>query len=157
MVLGGLVAALAHCSNGATGVDGCRIIEQTRCRDIQGCPGSTVVEDKDVDNCELFYRDECLFGMADSLSPDDATIDSCAQALDLARNCWLANMTLGQCAAGAAGMQGPALSTGTDPELNGCAAIETPELLAACSFLAPPDGGTTDSGTDSGSGGSDGG
>ena len=155
--IGALLMVLPRCNNGATAVDGCRIIEQTRCRDVQGCPGSSVVEDADVSNCELFYRDECLFGMADGMSPDDATVAACAQALDQARICWVAGLTLGKCAAGTAGMQGPALSAGTSPELSGCSAIMSPELLLACSFLAPATTTTTGTGGSAGAGGSTGG
>jgi hypothetical protein len=156
--IGALLMVLPRCNNGATAVDGCRTIEQTRCRDVQGCPGSSVVEDSDVSNCELFYRDECLFGMADGMSPDDGTVAACAQALDQARTCWVAGLTLGKCAAGTAGVQGPALSAGANPELSGCAAIMSPELLAACSFLAPTTATTTTgTGGSAGTGGSSGG
>jgi hypothetical protein len=155
--IGALLLALPRCSNGATGVDACRTIEQTRCRDVQGCPGSSVVEDSDVDNCVLFYRDECLFGMADSMSPDDATVAACAAALDQARACWLAGLPLGKCAAGTAGMQGPPLTSGANPSLSGCAAIMSPEILLACSFLAPATATTTSTGGSGGAGGSTGG
>jgi hypothetical protein len=153
-----LCALLPRCSNGATAVDECRTIEQARCQAVQGCPGSPVVEDSDVNDCQLFYRDECLFGMADSMSPDPTVVDACVNAINGARTCWAAGLSLGQCAAGDAGVQGPALVSGANPALSGCDAIMSPEILEACSFLSPPPAATPDAaGGGSGGGGGAGG
>jgi hypothetical protein len=133
-----LLLSGAGCDTGATGVDACRAIEQTRCQAVAGCPGATVVSTEDVANCQLFYRDHCLHGMADGLDPDQGTVDACVTAIALARACYDAGLTLGACnaAAVASGTAGPALIFGMDPATTGCQAVFTPEILQACNFLA---------------------
>ena len=159
VVLVALGTLLPRCSNGATGVDECRTIEQARCQAVQGCPGSPVVEDSDVSDCQLFYRDECIFGMADGMSPDPTVVDACVNAINLAKSCWVRSLNLGQCEAGDAGVQGPALTANANGALSGCDAIMSPEILQACNFLAATPAPTTDAaaGGSGGAGGAAGG
>ena len=55
--------SVAHCGNDAVAVEACRTIESKRCEASMGCIDSIADED-DVTSCQLFYRDQCLFGMA---------------------------------------------------------------------------------------------
>jgi hypothetical protein len=142
---GGLLTALAGlwgsagCDNGATGEEACREIETARCRVVVGCPNSPVQTEEDIELCELHYRDQCMFGMADSLNPDQPAVTGCVNAINQARGCWDAGQTMGECntAAEEAGVTGPALVTGYGPDLTGCDAIMFPEILVACSFMLP--------------------
>lgn len=122
-----------NCDSGATGVDACREIETKKCELLVGCPNVALANANDVDACKLFYRDQCLHGMADGASPDAATLTACLGALDLAGACKTA--TLATCA------DAPPLAMGRDSAmLTGCDAMLATESLAACSFLAPATG-----------------
>lgn len=153
-------ALLTQCDNGAVGVDACRQIEGARCEAVLGCPNSPVQEDDDVAQCKLFYRDQCLHGVADGLNPDDVAITACLAALQAARACWDAGLNLGDCntAAVEAGTDPIRLSEGTDPAGTGCDAIMVPEIMYHCSWLVgaePSEGGA--GGSTGGAGGSTGG
>jgi len=154
-----LAALLPRCDNGATGEEACRSIEEQRCASVQGCPASTVVSDGDVTNCQLFYRDECLYGMADSLDPSADTTNACVAAIAGARACSDANLLLGPCNTPGSPVGGPALSPGTSAAATGCDAVMHPELLQACVFLAavPPVADAGSGGTGGSDTGSDGG
>ncbi len=129
-------AALAlgtQCDNGATGVEACRRIEELKCEALRGCPKGSIASDDDVASCKLYYRDQCLFGLADSAEPDDAAIELCLGAIDAASQCKLDE--LATCAAA------PALANAVDAtKTTGCAAIYAPEKLEDCGFLRPGGG-----------------
>lgn len=128
-----LVPALLHCEDGATGIEACRAIEEKKCTLVAGCPGSAVQTDADIQACKLFYRDQCLHGIADSVEPDDASVAVCLAALDAAGAC--AEQTLSSCAGA------PELAGGVDgSKTTGCEAVLASELLAGCGFLAPASG-----------------
>jgi hypothetical protein len=160
LVAVGLLAATAACDSGATGIEACRSIETARCHAVVRCPGSPVTSEEDASNCELFYRDHCLHGMADGLNPDQGTVDSCVVAIGLARACQDSGQTLAACNAAAldGGTEGPTLIASASPGTTGCQAVLNPELLQACNFLAvaptaPGTGGT--GATAAGGGGGD--
>jgi hypothetical protein len=132
--LGTLVAVLAAakgCDNGATGVDACRRIEDKRCQLVLGCPGVPVTDEDEVLACQNFYRDQCLFGVADGISPDNPQVEACLDALDRARRCQDAGTPIGSCA------DAPALAETLDPATTGCSLVLLPEKLAGCGFLRP--------------------
>ncbi|MBW2529545.1 MAG: hypothetical protein JRI23_35535 [Deltaproteobacteria bacterium] len=149
------VAGIYGCDNGAVGVEACREIEVARCRAVVGCPTSPVETDEDVENCELHYRDQCLFGMADSINPDQPAVTGCVAAIEQARACWDSGQTLGDCSAE---LGVPELVAGIDPAVTGCDGIMFPQILAGCAFLSPPaeeeeeQEGTGGSGTGGGGG-----
>ena len=148
-----LVLAIAGgCGNKAVGVDACRQVEQARCEAVVGCPGSPVEDDEDVNACKLFYRDQCLFGLAGDTAPEPAAVEACTDAIAQAGAC---KTTPFSSCVGA-----PALVAGLSGATTGCGAISVPESLAACAFLGPvelPDGGTGGSAGAGGAGGSGGG
>ena len=145
------MAALAvsawHCSNDAIAVEACRTIESKRCEAAMGCLESIADED-DVTACQLFYRDQCLFGMDVAEDPGEPAIEACIAAIELAANCKHDPMT--NCP------EPPALSGGGAWDKDGCTIILNPELLADCAFLLPSESGEGGSGGsgDGGSGGS---
>ncbi|MBW2457887.1 MAG: hypothetical protein JRI68_25500 [Deltaproteobacteria bacterium] len=145
--------SVVHCGNDAVAVEGCRTIENKRCEAAMGCTDGIADED-DVTACKLFYRDQCMFGMAVEEAPGEPAVDACVAALDQAAVCKTA--ALSECA------DPPALGGGASFERTGCYLILNPELLADCSFLLPAEegqGGSSSSGTGGtgGSGGSAGG
>lgn len=150
---------LPGCDNGATGVAACRRIEEARCELIKGCDGS-LQSDDEVTACKLFYRDQCLFGVADGQAPDDVVVEACLKALGEARACETAGNDLASCS-GAPQLRADSLVT------TGCMAVAKPEDLVACAFLHPSvaqtgsaggggqsTGGGSDAGGQGGSGGS---
>ena len=111
-----------------------------------GCPNVTIVDEGDVTACKLFYRDQCLFGMADSADPNEVEINSCLNAIDKARSCALEEL--------ATCVGGPDVHPESNVK-NGCDAILHPEALSECSFLVPPSdaGGSGGTSATGGSGG----
>jgi hypothetical protein len=140
LAIGGAALVMWQCSNGATGVEACRKIENKKCELALGCANAPRVADEgDVTACKLFYRDQCLLGMADSADPTEVQTDACLAALDAAGGC--KGGALAKCAAA------PKLVTGADPKLlSGCDVILANEKLADCAFLQPPPGTTTSAG-----------
>ena len=130
------VAALVlwQCSNGATGIEACRKIEQKKCELAVGCPkgaGDVVLDEDHVNACKLFYRDQCLLGIADSADPDEIHTDACVAALDKLALCKFGLMS--SCAGG------PRLAGKvTAGKVTGCDVILAPEYLEDCSFLLAP-------------------
>ncbi|MBM4358487.1 MAG: hypothetical protein FJ096_10310 [Deltaproteobacteria bacterium] len=152
-LVGMFAPALLHCDGSATGIDACRSIEEKKCILVKGCPGSTVQTDADVDACKLFYRDQCLHGIADFAKPDDAAVATCLAALDAAGAC--RDGTLATCSGA------PELTPGSDAtKMTGCAAVLASEVLVGCSFLAKSPatsgGGGAGGATASGGGGAGG-
>ncbi len=148
--LAGIVAfSAAHCGNDGVAVEGCRTLENKRCEAALGCTDSIADED-DVTACQLFYRDQCLFGMAVDEDPGEPAVEACVAAIDMAAQCKTA--ALSECA------ETPALGDTATLERTGCYVILNPELLSDCSFLVPEETGNGGSGGSSGgSGGSAGG
>jgi hypothetical protein len=147
LATGALAVVLSHCGNGATGVDACRKIEERKCELAVGCPNTSIADAGDVSACKLFYRDQCLLGMADGADPNEAETDTCLAALGQA----------GACKTGAleACSDAPKLALGQDAtKLSGCEVLLRPETLVGCGFLLPVGGGGA--GGDGGSGGSGG-
>jgi hypothetical protein len=109
------------CGTDAVGVEDCRAIEEARCTAGYACG---VVAD--VEDCQRFYRDQCLHGLA-VRSPGRPAVEDCVAAVQAA----------GECARSGAG------------EAEGCDAapcdgILHPESIPACGFLGadnspPPD------------------
>jgi len=143
--LSAVALCVAHCGNDAVAVEGCRTIENKRCEAAMGCIDS-IADDDDVTACQLFYRDQCLFGMAVTEDPGEPAIEACVAALDKAALC--KGAPLGECA------EPPAVTASGHLERTGCYVILNPELLADCAFLLPSEEGSGGSGgSSSGSGG----
>ncbi|MBI4703295.1 MAG: hypothetical protein HY744_19435 [Deltaproteobacteria bacterium] len=145
-----LLTLLAGCDRGATGIDACRRIEQARCRAVAGCPQFESWADDDAEECELFYHDQCLFGVADGLSPDEPSLDACLAAIAQAVAC-KGGTDVSTCT------EAPELAPDAPGSTTACELIRAPEQLAACGFLRPPaspaladagggDGGPADAG-----------
>lgn len=109
------------CGTDAVGIEDCRAIEEARCAAGHACG---VVAD--VEDCQRFYRDQCLHGLA-VRSPGRPAVEDCVAAVEAA----------GECARAGGG------------EAEGCDAapcdgIVHPERMPACAFLGtdaspPPD------------------
>jgi hypothetical protein len=112
------------CGTDAVGIAECREIEQARCAAAASCGFP------DVDECERFYRDHCLHGVAlEELNQVD--VDSCVEEIERA----------GRCATEAPGSTPAACPEPilTESEVvNVCAVVLQPELASACAFLSPP-------------------
>jgi hypothetical protein len=153
------------CDNGAVGVEACRAIESKKCEVIVGCPGSTVVDEGGVSSCKTFYRDQCLFGIADKVDPDPVQLERCLAAIDALASCKEAP-TLADCAAAPAvscprtadgvTFEGWCLSQ-TPSDQSACGILLKTEHLDACAFLRPPTSpGTANPATTTGAGGNGG-
>ncbi len=140
------------CGTDAAGISACRQIEQHRCNIVAGCPGVSFEDTADVTACELFYRDQCLHGVADGVAPGDDQVAACIAALDQARSCQDASTTVADCASP------PETAADVSPQSTGCDLLFRPEGLVACEFLlpAPEDGGTGGAASSSGAGGAGG-
>ena len=100
-----------------------------------------------MEQCKLFYHDQCMFGIADGTAdPDGILVEACLVALDAVASCRGAE-TIGEC---------PTRPTLTSAAFLGntpCEIILFPERLADCSFLADPEAEV--GGADPGIGGMD--
>ena len=127
-----LAAAPVSCGTDAVGIDACRTIETARCEGATAC-GFT--EEK-VQACTLYYRDQCLHGVANADAGEPATqsIDACTAAVNATAACAKAG------AAKIEGCAGAALVADGDTSLAPCVILQDRvELLAACAFaIAPP-------------------
>lgn len=122
-----------------------------------GCPGVAITNATEVTNCQLFYRDQCEFGLADAVTPDAIQVESCLAAIGAARSCQDA-AAAGDTTGLASCSDAPILAANVAPASSGCEVILAPEKLQDCAFLAPAaagDGGG--SASESGSGGGTGG
>jgi hypothetical protein len=99
-----------------------------------------------VDECQRFYRNQCLHGFATDTSPGPGQVTACVKIIQTAGSCAAQNSpetALAACGDGA-------LASETDPALvDVCRVVERPELTAECSFLS----GTAASGGSGGSAG----
>jgi hypothetical protein len=131
------------CGTDAKGVDDCRDIEQARCTAAKNCG---IV--KDVTECQNYYRDQCLHGLAVSL-PTSTVLQQCVATIRAAGVCALqgTDTAIADCANGPVSESTTAKTT--------CEIVTNPETTAECSFLLPTvDAGTAGSGGAGGSGGS---
>lgn len=165
--LGAMAFSLTFCDNGALGQDACRAIEAKRCEILSGCAGFDLDEASEVTACKLYYRDQCIFGLAADVvqEPDGPMLDRCLAALDAAAACKGGDGTLASCD------DPPALDASYDPDkgvdgpvdvttATACEVINYPSYLTECAFLqAVPeeDDSSSSNGGSDGSGGSDGG
>ena len=137
------LASAGACGTDAKGVDDCRDIEQARCTAAKNC--GTV---SDVAECQRFYRDQCLHGLAVN-SPGPAIVKKCVETIHQA----------GLCATqGVSTLLGDCTNMVTDSPTTAktaCDVVSTPEVTSECSFLIPtPDAGAAGSGGSGGSAGS---
>ncbi len=107
------VALENGCGTGAVDVDGCRQIEEARCRQAPGC-GIPITppyftSGTNVEACIRFYDDACLHGLASS-DPGAAAVNACVMAIQ--------NDTV---------------------KKDGCSIVLVPQTdQAACGWLVPP-------------------
>jgi hypothetical protein len=141
----GLSVALgAGCGPDAVGVDDCRKIENARCEAASHCGDRFTITD--VDECQRFYRNQCLHGLATAKSPGTGQVAGCVRIIQTAGSCAAQNSPKTPLAACGDG----ALASETDPALvDVCKVVESPELTAECSFLS----GTAATGGSGGSAG----
>src|ERR1700709_2144757 len=71
----------AGCGTDAKGVDDCREIEEARCAAAKNCG---IVDD--VDECQRFYRDQCLHGLTVA-SPGPVLVKACVTVINEAGTC----------------------------------------------------------------------
>jgi len=132
-----LVVSAAGCGSGAIGVDKCRSIEQARCEAGSHCG---IVDD--VEQCKLYYRDQCLHGLAHG-DASSSEVDHCVKTIQLAGDCAKKNgvdAKLSSCA--------PPPSAAPNGLTTACAIVETPQQTDECAFLSavPPEAGAAEGG-----------
>jgi hypothetical protein len=137
--------AAASCGTGAVGVAACRTIEDARCDAAPVCsPGF------DVNDCVLFYHDDCLNGLGygnDDAGDDEKGYSTLATKCVAAINACAGEPQLhapveGGC--GAYGLQ-PGVTCGDAglTAITPCDIIlQCPEVLADCNFVAATDAGS---------------
>ena len=138
------------CGADAVGVDDCRKIENARCEAASHCGDRFSITD--VDECQRFYRNHCLHGLATGKSPGAGQVSACVRIIQAASSCAAQNSPttpLGACA-------DPTLASETNPALvDVCKVVESPELAAECAFLSDAaTGGSGSGGGGAASGGS---
>jgi hypothetical protein len=83
LLLAGLAVA-SGCGTGAVDVDGCRQIEEARCRQAPACGISldevNFTSGTSVDACVRFYDDACLHGLAVG-DPGPTAVSTCVAAI----------------------------------------------------------------------------
>ena len=101
------------CGTGAVDVDGCRQIEEARCRQAPACgirvtpPNFTSATD--VEACIRYYDDACLHGLASS-DPGASAVSACVTAIQ-----------------------------NDSTKKDGCSTVKQPQTdPAACGWLVPP-------------------
>ena len=118
--------ALPTCGTDAVGVDTCRDIEAARCEAASHCPD--IFEIHDVEACRLYYRDQCLHGLAIQREPGAPLVRDCVEAIEQAGRCADRDTPLDECGS---------LEEDSSGATSVCELIGAPELLEACSFLVP--------------------
>jgi hypothetical protein len=76
----------AACGTDAIATDGCRKIEQARCRKATSCPDLGVRNSTGVEECVQYARDRCLHGLAVA-DPGAPAIDACVAAIRDTASC----------------------------------------------------------------------
>jgi hypothetical protein len=134
----GLLSAvvMGGCGDEAVAIDACRRIEEARCLALTACK----VSQEEADYCVAFYRDQCLHGLRNATDdPQTTMVDACVGSIRAVEACARAGATsMAGCTA--APLASPEAAASVLP----CTVIQrSPELLAACSFVAPnvPDAG----------------
>src|ERR1700722_8301335 len=78
-------AVVNGCGTDAVDVDGCKQIEEARCRQIPACgiafERPYFTSGTDVDSCVRFYDDACLHGLAVG-DPGPAAISACGARIN---------------------------------------------------------------------------
>lgn len=120
-VLGACFVWLAGgCGTDAAGVAECREIERARCAAAASCGFS------DVEQCQRYYRDHCLHGVAiEDVSA--VQVDACVAEIERAGRCAAEQATPQTCS--------EPLSTQV-ATAQVCDLVLQPEQLTACAFLA---------------------
>jgi hypothetical protein len=83
---GAAALAASGCGTDAVATDGCRKIEQARCRRAAACPELGLRGDTGLEECVQYARDRCLHGLAVA-DPGLPAIDACAAAIQNAMTC----------------------------------------------------------------------
>jgi hypothetical protein len=131
------VLIVAACGTGAVDTQACKAIETARCQVAPSCPADFDLQSPDpsgdpVAACIRFYNDQCLHGLATSVTPSSTAVNGCVTTI----------LAAGKVAAASH-------SEGDDAAVP-CATIVAPQNTAACAFLNPVDAGE-DAGPCSGS------
>jgi hypothetical protein len=138
----------AGCGTDAVGIEACRDIETARCEAAQYCGRI-----EDVKECQRFYRDHCLHGLAEGVeAPADDVVAECVATIQKAGECAKGDKfaTLDECS--------PPVTAGDVRGLRfACQIVLFPEWAAECSFLGkrgelPPFGDGGQGGTTGGGG-----
>lgn len=115
-----LVWLAGSCGTDAVGVSECRELEDARCAAAASCGFP------DVAQCQRYYRDHCLHGVA----VDDVTavqVDACVAELEVAGRCAAEQATPEACSE-------PLRTQVVVAQV--CDLVLQPELLTPCAFLA---------------------
>jgi hypothetical protein len=136
-----VAAGFTGCSSGATGIDECRTIEQTRCEAAVHCDvGLDSTSDQDV--CYRYARDNCLHGLATD-PPRESTVNRCVDAIKAAGACARrqgANTLATDCA----GLEGAFAEKKTTV----CDIVQDPEDASECAFITDKPVEPAEAGTD---------
>jgi hypothetical protein len=130
LVLAGAAVA-SGCGTGAVDVDGCRQIEEARCRKAPACGILLTTPDftsgSDVDACIQYYDLACLHGIVAS-DPGPTAVAACVAAIQ-----------------------------NDSPAKDGCSVVSAPQSdTAACGWLVPPASVTVDAAADAADAAADG-
>lgn len=127
LLVGAVVLGSPGCGTDAVGIDDCRDIERARCEAAAHCG---LVDD--VDECQRFYRDQCLHGLSVE-SPGSIAVERCVEVIRLAGDCARdhggTDADLDDC------VQEPSSET-VDAE-TACDLVIYPERTRECRFLTP--------------------
>lgn len=128
------------CGTDAKGVDDCRSIEEARCTAAKNCGLIS-----NVSECQNYYRDQCLHGLAVS-PPSSKVIKECVATIQAAGQCALQGVDTAPADCATV----PSMTTTAKTT---CEIVTNPEETEECAFLTP----NADAGANGGSGGSGGG
>lgn len=127
LLVGVALLAGPGCGTDAVGIDDCRDIERARCEAAAHCG---VVDD--VDECQRFYRDQCLHGLSVE-SPGAIAVESCVSVIQKAGACARDH---GGADASLADCDGDVSDATVDAD-EACDLVLYPERAAECRFLTP--------------------
>jgi hypothetical protein len=82
----GAALGIEACGTEAVAPEGCRKIEQARCRRGEACPELGLRGATGVEECVQYARDRCLHGLAVA-DPGAPAIDACVNAIQNALTC----------------------------------------------------------------------